>query len=114
MSFTFFSMDAVRSSAIASERRQCLETLLSEPELLAATLEGLRPEFMRLRPPLMPVYQAAAVHTSKGTDEDDTQPDSEWAPDELIWLCPLGTVDHQFHWDATMGKPSPTNEASSL
>ncbi|CAH8521830.1 unnamed protein product [Dicrocoelium dendriticum] len=109
----------------SQNHQQCLELLLSqeEPVVLEA---NLRPEFMRVAPPLLPCPQgtgAQHVTINRSSQESDTDrticaetsfstPISDWH-EELIWLNPL-TVRHDFHWDASAEQATPTAELRYL
>uniref|UniRef100_A0A5K3FMY1 CCR4-NOT transcription complex subunit 11 n=1 Tax=Mesocestoides corti TaxID=53468 RepID=A0A5K3FMY1_MESCO len=100
-----------RNITSALQRKHCLENLLSNEVLLPALLQSLRPEFLRIVPPLLPCPQASTP--SPLTTEDSPPGTSNVWTEEFVWLCPL-TVNHHFHWDSTMGHSSPPAEICQL
>ncbi|KAF8566596.1 hypothetical protein P879_04885 [Paragonimus westermani] len=123
---------SLESSSPTQLRRHCLETLLSHNEPVAS-LSGLRPEFIRVAPPLLPTPQgcemkdivienkstARANMEPVGSMEKEGQSDVEpvsvvsgWS-EELIWLNPP-TIHHEFHWDTNSEQATPTVELRCL
>lgn len=103
---SFCSPTCDRDLTSALQQKQCLEALLGSEALFAASLQTLRPEFLRMAPPLLPCPQAACPSTGLvGCLPDDPE---LWA-EELTWLSPP-TVEHTFHWDESMGQSAPMGE----
>lgn len=114
-SFSYYSQICENRLTSAQQQKSCLESLLTNESLLTASLQTLRPEFLRLAPPLLSCPQAAAPPSEGGGGGGlaSCSPDSPelWA-EELAWLCP-STVEHSFHWDASMGQSDAAEEVSS-
>nr|VZI29034.1 unnamed protein product [Spirometra erinaceieuropaei] len=114
MKSTAFGVDRVSNETSASQRKHCIEGLLGS-EMLVASMQSLRPNFLRLAPPIMPCPQASSAGSEVFRSNKSTTPcfpDSEWV-EELVWLNPT-TIEHQFHWDSSMGHSSPTFELRQL
>ncbi|CAL8096493.1 unnamed protein product [Calicophoron daubneyi] len=103
--------------------RQCLESLLSHNEPIACHT-SLRPEYLRVAPPLLPCPQG--VEKQVDLDEASKELTTSSSPDrvnkpkitsgwqeELIWLNP-NTLVHEFHWDASTEQANPTTELRQL
>lgn len=77
-----------------------MQTILKDFDIFSSFLRPLRPQMLRLQPPLLPMPQLGA-----------TSDPLECSVEEFQWLNPP-TLAHEFHWDSTMGQLGPTLEVS--
>ena len=103
-----FCVMASYRHAAEFQRKRCYEAMVTDKELLFASLQPLLPKFLRLAPPLLPCPQVASPPTEVGIMEAD--PSEVWS-EELTWLDPP-TVRHHFHWDSTVDHSDRPLEAS--
>ncbi|KAG5451223.1 CCR4-NOT transcription complex subunit 11 [Clonorchis sinensis] len=108
-------------------RRHCLDSLLSRTEPFSCQ-DGLRPEFIRVAPPLLPCPQGNGIPRilskddvaedscssadNRTVEERQTNVFSGWH-EELIWLNPP-TIVHDFHWDVGDEQATPITELRTL
>ncbi|VEL36102.1 unnamed protein product, partial [Protopolystoma xenopodis] len=133
----FSDLSEARSLFTSELWRQCAEHVIlggGNPNGPAAGSHLnliLRPEMIRLMPPLLPCPQAAeatSAFTARASPEDETSSSKDghldeeqapsWPPDslwdeELIWLTP-NVVIHDFHWDESIGCAHPSAELIQL
>ncbi|KAM7541126.1 hypothetical protein Aperf_G00000032561 [Anoplocephala perfoliata] len=84
------------------DRQYLLQAILKDADIFSSFLCPLRPQMLRLQPPLLPTPQLGA-----------TSDPLEYPTEEFQWLNPP-TLTHEFHWDSTMGQLGPTLEVQQL
>ncbi|THD20745.1 CCR4-NOT transcription complex subunit 11 [Fasciola hepatica] len=100
-----------------NNQRQLLESLLSNGEPIACTT-ALRPELIRVAPPLLPTPQG--IRPNLIVSDEPESPKSpgkltqgDLLSEELIWLNPT-TIQHEFHWNMNIDEANPTSEMRVL
>ncbi|VDP94002.1 unnamed protein product [Echinostoma caproni] len=81
-----------------------------------ACASALRPEMIRVAPPLLPTPQGTSSNPTTPNGSESAKSPTILAQDdllseELIWLNPT-TIQHEFHWNTNIEEASPTSEVS--
>lgn len=92
---------------------QLLEDLLSDGEPVACTT-ALRPELIRVAPPLLPTPQGVRANLMPSDQSEQSKSlekpaQGDLVSEELIWLNPT-TIQHEFHWNTNIEEANPTSE----
>lgn len=81
---------------------------------LNACQSNLKPEMIRIAPPLLPIpqgqFEVEDVSDSSSSTIKNDEVDCGYL-EELIWLNPF-TINHRLHWNMSIKKTNLTKEAS--